>query len=148
MKMDLELWLTFLNHPSIYARKFIDLDEFTKSTDVDFYTDASANPLLGCGGVSNENWFIMQWDEKFIRNKKPSINYLELYGVLIGLSNWIGKYRNRRIFIFCDNMSVVQMINNNTSKCKNCMVLIRVLVLMSLTDNVSKTCTRMPKYLL
>ena len=42
---------------------------------------------------------------------------------------------NRRICIFCDNESVVRMLNDNTSGCRNCMVLIRMIVLEGLTWN-------------
>ena len=136
MRLDLEMWEKFLDHPSIYSRKFIDLQNELYSMDVDFYTDASANPTLGCGGISDNDWYIHQWNEKFLKKNKPSINYLELYAVTVAIFNWIQKYRNKRIFIFCDNMSVVQMINSNTSKCKNCMVLIRIIVLQGLTNNV------------
>ena len=136
VKADMEMWLTFLNHPSIYNRKFINLDDNIKNKEVCFYTDASANESLGCGGYSDEEWFIMQWDDDFIKLHEPSINYLELYAVTIAVMNWIHKYANKKITIFCDNMSVVQMINNNSSKCKNCMVLIRIIVLQCLTNNV------------
>ena len=37
--------------------------------------------------------------------------------------------------MFCDNKSVVSMINATTSSCKNCMFLIRLLVLSGLVDN-------------
>ena len=136
-RMDLKLWLEFLKHPSIYARNFIDLDLSINSMDVDFFTDASANPHLGCGGISEGDWYIQQWDEDFINQCKPSINYLELYAMTVAIMNWIHKYKNKRIYIFCDNMSVVQMVNNNSSKCKNCMVLIRLIVMKALTCNVN-----------
>ena len=136
-KSDLSLWLQFLNHPSVYNRKFIDLDENSTHKEVTFYTDASANKDLGCGGYSDNDWFIMQWNDEFIDKFNPSINYLELYAVTIAVLNWINKYENKKITIFCDNMSVVQMVNNNSSKCKNCMVLIRIIVLQCLTHNVS-----------
>ena len=71
MKMDLQTWETFLQHPSIYARKFIDLDTSVQSSDVDFYTDVSANPKLGCGGICGNDWYILQWDEEFIK-KTPA----------------------------------------------------------------------------
>ena len=136
VEADLELWLTFLSHPSVYCRKFMNVDKTRETKEVAFYTDASANKALGCGGYSDEEWFIMQWDEDFIEEFNPSINYLELYAVTIATINWLHKFKNQSITIFCDNMSVVQMINNNTSKCKNCMVLIRIIVLQSLTNNV------------
>ena len=136
MRMDLELWLIFLNHPTIYARKFIDMDRYITSEEVDFYTDASANPNFGCGGISQNEWYILQWDNQFINKVKPSINYLELYALTIAIVMWIHNFQNKRIYIFCDNMSVVQMVNKTTSKCKNCMVLIRIIVLQALTNNV------------
>ena len=144
MKMDLRMWLSFLEHPSIYARSFMDMDNTISSTDVDFFTDASANAQLGCGGISGKDWFIMQWNENFIKKFTPSINYLELYAVMIAVENWIYKYKNQRIYIFCDNMSVVQMINSTTSRCKNCMVLLRLMVLRGLTHNVKISAKHVP----
>ena len=144
VRSDLEMWQKFLDHPNVYARKFIDLSDEITSEDVQFYTDATANENLGCGGISDNDWFIMQWDEEFILKKKPSINYLELYAVTVGIISWISKYQNRRINIFCDNMSVVNMINKQTSKCKNCMILLRIIILKGLTHNVKINAKHVP----
>ena len=144
MRKDLEMWLTFLYHPSAYARPFIDFDTLITSEDVDFYTDATANPELGCGGISGPDWYILQWNVKFIKKFKPSINYLELYAATVAITLWIHKFQNKRICIFCDNMSVVQMINKSTSSCKNCMVLLRRIVLMAISHNVKITVKHVP----
>ena len=77
-----------------------------------------------------------QWPDNYITKYKPSIEYLELFALLATVLNWIHRFQNRRIILFCDNQSFVQMVNNTTPSCKNCMVLIRMLVLKSLTDNV------------
>ena len=66
----------------------------------------------------------------------PSINYLELYAVTVGIYLWITDYANQQICLFCDNMSVVHMINSGVSKCPNCMVLLRLITLQSLKFNV------------
>ena len=139
VRSDLELWLRFLNHESAYYRKFLDLSINFKSTELNWYTDATANPQLGAGGHFGPHWFILQWDEDFIINKNPSINYLELYAVTISVINWIHYFQDKFVTLFCDNMSVVHMINNNSSKCKNCMVLIRIIVLKALIHNVKIT---------
>ena len=144
MRLDMEMWLTFLEHPGIYSRPFLDMDNEVNSVDVDFFTDASANPQLGCGGICGKHWFILQWDEALIKSLKPSINYLELYAVTIAIFNWVYKFKNMRINIFCDNMSVVHMINKTTSNCKNCMVLIRLIVLNCLTHNVKLNAKHVP----
>ena len=51
MKMDLRLWLEFLNHPSVYSRKFMDLSKKFTSEEISMFSDASANKDLGCGRI-------------------------------------------------------------------------------------------------
>ena len=136
LRLDLQVWETFLTTPLIYNRPFFDYDNSIKSEFVDFSTDASANALLGAGGICGDRWFVQQWDEEFIYKFRPSINYLELFAVTIGIYNWIHLFENRRITLFCDNQSVVHMINNTSSSCPNCMILIRLIVLKSITHNV------------
>ena len=68
--------------------------------------------------------------------ENPSIEYLELYAVTVAVLNWIGNFKNSRILLHCDNESACGMINNSTSGCKNCMVLIRILVLHCLRHNM------------
>ena len=67
---------------------------------------------------------------------EPSIEYLELFAVVVGAYNWLHCYKNRQIILFCDNQSVVHMINKTTSSCGNCLILIRHLVLLSLKLNI------------
>ena len=98
--------------------------------------DSSKNYRLGCGGVCGKNWFALQWDPFFFQLYNPSINYLELYAVTVGVLLWMKNYKNKRVVLFCDNMSVVYMINSTSSSCKNCMILIRIIVLFSLIYNV------------
>ena len=132
-----KVWEMFLNDQQIYARTFMDFDD--KSEELDWYTDSSANPELGTGGYTGTNWFILQWNEQFMINASPSRNYLELYGVTVAVFLWINKFRNKNVTIFCDNMSVVQMVNNTSSKCKNCMILIRMMVLKMMENNTKIT---------
>ena len=77
-----------------------------------------------------------QWDPDFIVGQDPSIEYLELFALTATVLNWIHRFKNRRVILFCDNQSVVHMINNTSSSCRNCMVLIRKVVLKSLKENV------------
>ena len=101
-----------------------------------FCTDASRNGILGCGGVCGQNWFRIQWDYEFIAKKVPSINYLELYALTVGVVLWIRNFKNQNITIFCDNQSVLHMVNNTSSKDRNCMVLLRLITMECLTNNV------------
>ena len=65
------------------------------------------------------------------------IEFLELFALAAGILTWEDHplLNNRRVIIFCDNQAVVSMVNNITSSCKNCMILLRLLVLNSLIHN-------------
>ena len=75
-------------------------------------------------------------DRNFMLEVEPSIEYLELFAVVATAIAWLHSFKDRRVILFCDNMSVVHMINKSSSTCRNCMVLLRILVLFSLQKNV------------
>ena len=133
MREDLKMWLNFLNNSAVYCRPFIDFKKTWDAEEIDLYTDASGK--IGSGGHCNDEYFHAIWDREFLK-MKPSIEYLELHAVVTAVLIWIHKFRNRRIILFCDNKSVVDMINSNSSSCRNCMVFIRILVMKGLVENV------------
>ena len=135
MKADLDMWLTCLQEPQVYSREFIEFRHVLDVEDIDMYSDSSRNFDLGCGGICRSDYFWMQWDD-YVKEVQPSIEYLELYAVMVAVLLWIHKFKNRRIYLFCDNQSAVYMINSMSSTCKNCMVLIRILVLEGLRQNI------------
>ena len=132
-KFDLEVWKTFLSKSvgKVVCRPMLDFSQLTNSEQLNFYSDATANPLLGYGTV----WIFNQWEPGYIETYKPSIEYLELYALTAAVLTWGSRLRNRRVTIFCDNESVVAMVNSISSSCKNCMYLLRLLVLSGLVDN-------------
>ena len=135
MRDDLTMWKEFIDHPSIYCRGFMDFSKTWEAAEICMYSDASKNPNLGFSGICGDSWMYKQWDPSFIMRDDPSIEYLELYAVLTTTLNWLHRFKNKRIILFCDNQSVVYMINNMTSSCKNCLCLIRKLVLHGLCLN-------------
>ena len=100
------------------------------------YSNAAKRVGLGYGGICQNSWMFGKWTDAFLNEKDPSIEYLELYALVGMVMNLIHHFCNRRIILFCDNQAVVHMVNNTSSSCKNCIVLIRKLVLNSLCDNV------------
>ena len=137
--LDLATWKIFLEHPNIYARNFTDFDTDHDAIEIDMFTDSAKGENLGCGGICENDWFMLKWDKNFLQENNPSITYLELYAVTIAVVNWIERFKDRKIALFCDNLAAVHMINNNSAKCKNCMVLIRIIVLQGLLHNVRIT---------
>ena len=75
------------------------------------------------------------WEPGYIRKCNPSIEYLELAALCIGIITWGQLLKNCRIIIFCDNQAVCSMVNNATSKCSNCMVLLWLLITDNLINN-------------
>ena len=139
LKLDLQCWKTFLNSDTVFSRPFTDFDSELMPSVTGMASDASRSPWLGAGGICGEEWFIIQWDPFWIIDNNPSITYLELYALVVMLYLWAPKFTNKWIVVFCDNMAVGNIVNSNSSKCINCMVLIRFLVLLMLKWNVKVT---------
>ena len=138
-KADCAVWLEFLQNSELsrcITKPMVDIDIFQTSKQISYYSDASAGPLLGYGCVFDTKWLYGRWPEGFIKTYKPSIEFLELYALCTGLFTWQNYLRDTRIIIFCDNQAVVSMVNNLTSSCKQCMYLIRLLVLNGLKNNL------------
>ena len=144
IRADLTLWLKFLHHPSVYARPFIDFSVKQDVLSSRIESDASGNFNLRAGVICDKEWSFIKWDPSFMKQFNPSIQYLKLFGVLIGFLNWGYKFSNKRITIACDNQSVVDMINNSSSTCKNCMILITILILQALKVNIRVSAVHLP----
>ena len=136
-KLDCAVWLTFLTHyrELTLCRPMVDLNIFLKSEDMRFTTDASKREDFGIGAVFENHWLFGKWEENFIKMFDPSIEYLELFGIIAAILTWGHLIKNRRIVLYCDNTAVVGMINNMSSSCRNCMHLLRLLVLNNLINN-------------
>ena len=128
---DCNVWLQFLQNCTAreICRPFMDLDMITSSIELNFYTDSSRAISKGFGCIFNTSWCFGKWEPGYIEQFQPSIQYLELYALCVGIFAWQEKLANMRIRIFCDNDAVKQMVNHTTSGCKNSMLLIRLLVL-------------------
>ena len=142
-KADCRVWVSFLTGSlqQVVCRPMVDLFGVSlTSTEISFFSDASAARDLGFGCLLNSHWIQANWNEgypDFIETQKPSIEYLKLYAPVAGVFTWAqhNELVNTSVTVFCDNQAVVQMINNLTSGCRHCMVLIRLLILNGLQFN-------------
>ena len=138
MRFDCEVWCTFLENfrTAAVCHPMVDLKQNTLFAEqLNFYSDAIVNASLGMGAVFNEKWLFAQWEEDFIKQKSPSIEYLELTGLVGAVLTWGENLHNMRVIVYCDNMSVVAMVNSMSSNCKNCMYLLRLLTLNNMVHN-------------
>ena len=137
-RIDMQIWKQFLSDPLVSCRPFLDCFEQT-AEDIDMYSDASGSIEKGFGAYCGHSWTFNSWDKTWFKEANPSIEYLELYGVTVAIMLWIKRFSNSRILLHCDNESVCKMINKSSSSCKNCMILLRLVVLECLIHNVKIT---------
>ena len=83
------------------------------------YSDASGSVFEGGFGVyCGPAWTAGKWNPNFMIECRPSIEYLELYALTVGVLLWLKNFRNSAICLFCDNESVKYMKNDTKAKCK------------------------------
>lgn len=127
-KQDLNAWLIFL-------RQFNGVCILPKNTvfqpPLHLYSDASKT--VGHGAVMGSQWFYGTWESSL---KLCNIVILELIPIVIALHVFSDRLRNQYLTIHTDNMALVYIINNQTSKCKQTMHLVRKLVLQALKINL------------
>lgn len=149
LRLDCNLWSIFLQNPINTSRSFLDFADGT-TTVLDLTSDASLNCKLGFAGVFKRqartssptviSWFAQKWPRGFIQTSNCSIEVAELIGSAMAVAIWIEELANRRVTIWCDNQSVVHMINKTSSSCKKCMYLIRYLTLLCMKYGVRLFC--------
>ena len=126
---DCLMWTTFLLNQGAVNRSFDNFDTALEPIDVGFFSDSSKNEDLGFGCFFNKQWIFGQWEPGFIKENNPSIAYLELFTLCAGILTWRQRLSYQSILIHCDNIAVIHMVNKMTSSCKNCMYLLRILML-------------------
>ena len=135
LRLDCQAWIEFLYNMEALAKLSIDFSVDTLCADeIQFFTDAAKSDRLGLGCVFGPHWVSKLWNG-FVKRCNLSIEYLELFALTVGINLWGHYFANKRVIVFCDNMSVVHMVNSSSAKCKNCMVLIRLIVINSLHYN-------------
>jgi len=130
---DLTMWKAFLS--SWNGRSFFLDSSVTPSPDLELYTDAASS--VGFGGYFNGQWFQGKWlpHMHLSRTGGISIEWQELFPIVVACALWFPHFSGKRIQFWCDNESVVAIINSGHSKAPRIMDLLRFLVLMSMKHN-------------
>ena len=88
---------------------------------------------LACSAIFDKQWFVikfpLQWQSK-------NIALLELYPIVLALHVFGIKMCNKHVIFHCDNKAICDIINKQTSKDKEIMVLVRSLVLVCMQYNI------------
>ena len=129
---DLRMWKQFIvnwNGTNMFMN-----EAWEDSNTMALYTDASGTE--GFGGIYGKEWFQGRWQpHQMLTAPGISIDWQELYAILVACSIWGASWSQKRISFWCDNQPVVHMLNTKRSKEPKIMVLIRELTLLTMQHN-------------
>ena len=115
-KADIEWWAMYL--PSWNGVSVFFDDDWVSSEALDLYTDASNQAIAG---YFSGAWFVHPV------SLEHSINWRELYAIVVAAATFGMHWQGKRINFHCDNMSVVHILSSGTSKIPAMMCLVRKL---------------------
>ena len=132
-RQDLQMWQTFISNWN--GAKFFLSTSWVDTNSLCLHTDASGT--LGYGGIFNGRWFQGRWTpHQLLSQPGISIAWQELFAVVVACQLWGGEFANKRVIFFCDNDSVVHIVNSKRSHIPRVMDLVRHLTLITLKHNI------------
>jgi len=122
---------------------FLD-SEATSPPDLQLCTDASGS--LGYGSFSTGQWFQGHRLPHHTLSKKRGIRieWQELFPIYFACIQWGPRWSGKKIRMWCDNKSVVSIINSKHSKSPWVMDVVLAITLQTLTYNFTFTATHIP----
>eukprot|EP00117_Sycon_ciliatum_P024777 scpid57113/ scgid4981/ len=112
------------------GKSFFLHPQWTPSPDMQLFTDASGS--VGWGAYNHGRWIRGTWSEK---DAERSIEWKELYAILVACSTWGYEWSKLRILFHCDNSAVVDCIRSGCCKSPPVMSLLRELFFVSARCN-------------
>ena len=94
--LDINWWLAFAQ--SWNGEAFFLDPTWTHSPEMNLFTDASSE--IGYGAFWNGHWFQQKWSST---NHHHSIQWKELYAILIACEVWGHGWTRKRVLFHCDN---------------------------------------------
>ena len=127
-RVDLRAWHLFIDN--FNGKAIILFDRWNMSASKSFFTDASN---IGFGGYLGEQWFAGIWPSWW---NKLHITIKELFPIVVAVELFHDIFTNKNVMFYSDNMAVVHIINQQTSKDNLIMCLVRRLVVNCLKFNI------------
>ena len=103
---------------------------WTPAPELQLFTDAAST--LGFGVYWNGAWFSQPWPPHLA---SKSIEWKELYAILIACETWGAHWSGKRILFHCDNQAVVQVWDSGLSWSSDLMYLVRALFFVAAHKN-------------
>ncbi|XP_033738793.1 uncharacterized protein LOC117326238 isoform X1 [Pecten maximus] len=143
VREDLQTWLEFFKHFNGIC--YISEANWLSNADLQLYTDSAGNAGLGCGAILGNQWFVWAWPSHWAYSVViRDITFLELVPIALAICVWADSLKNKKVIFHCDNLALVNILNNKTSKSERVMKLLRPLVILALRKNVQFKARHVP----
>ena len=116
---DIHWWLRALT--DFNGTSYI-LQPFVSSDSLQLHTDAYGG--LGFGGTFGNHWFYCAWPRKFL-DPSISINYKELFAIVVAFEMWGHLFRHKQIIFYTDNKIICDLWKSLSPKTPELMHLLR-----------------------
>lgn len=136
-RRDLRAWQIFVEH--FNGRQLLLPLRWITSSSLHLFTDAAGS--LGYGAILRSKWLYGAWPDHLAQH---NITFKELFPIVLSFEIWGDALKNRCIQIHSDNAAVVHIINKQSSKDTQIMVLVRRLVLAAMKFNILLKATHIP----
>ncbi|KAK3103148.1 hypothetical protein FSP39_016826 [Pinctada imbricata] len=142
LKEDIEIWLTFLENYN-GSTPFPD-PLWVPNNALCLASDSAGS--FGRGVIFKNLWAYMSWPEEWSSDIRRDLTYLELVPVALAIHIWGESLQSSKIVMQVDNLAVVHILNNKTSKSPRVMSLLRPLLQKLLQFNIQLHCMHVPGY--
>lgn len=99
-----------------------------QTTHMQFTLTSDASGSWGCGAYTGNEWFALPWSGPI---SSKHITVKELAPILVAAATWGESWKGSLVQVQCDNMAVVSIINQGSSKDPDVMQLMRCLAFLA-----------------
>lgn len=136
-RKDLRSWSVFAQN--FNGRNLLLDSVWLSNQHLHLHTDAAGSG--GYAAIFGSHWFLGKWST---HHAKLHITFQELLPIVIAFEVWGSAFRNKCIEIHSDNMAVVHIINKQTSKDADIMILVRFFVFSCMRNNILTKAAHIP----
>lgn len=119
---DVAWWIHYL--PNWNGVSMFYEDQWISSVDVHIYTDSS--DIAAAGFVAGA-WFVVPFVHEFQELIQLSINWRELFAIVVTAATFGHLWRGKKLMFHCDNMCTVEVVRSGSCRNEQIMDLIRKL---------------------
>ena len=112
-------------------------EDWISSVDMHLFTDASN--LAGSGFFDGE-WFVVPFVLDLAWIQQMSINWREMFAIVVAAATFGRQWSGRRTMLHCDNQCVVNVISSGSCRSSDIMILVRSLFYISAMFNFEVSC--------